>query len=415
MSRLAHWAVFTDNDSRRGEFITSLLEGNAPKDFEPFGRKAGALYSKSALDRFLEEEARHDQHILTDPEQQELKTMSSGERKKALLTYLLKKEPDYLILVNPFDNLDAPSVNSLEKLLTELSDRIPIIQILSRRSDMLPFASRLAYLNGGELVEIDKNESEPSQDPGKAQLADNIPPPPGEAGFDQGLLVRFTRVSVAYGDRTILKDINWEIRKGEYWQLRGENGSGKSTLLSMISGDNPKAYGQDLHLFGHQKGSGETVWDLKHHIGYFSPAMIDRFRGYHSLENMIISGLTDSIGLYTQPTATQQELARDWLRFLRLDPYSQHYFHEISEGVQRLVMCARAMVKHPPLLILDEPTAGLDDDSAALVVSLVNAMARQSRTAIIYVSHREEHGLEPEKIFQLNTRPQGSVGEVIVP
>ncbi|NNF18867.1 MAG: ABC transporter, partial [Flavobacteriaceae bacterium] len=123
MSRLAHWAVFTDNNSRRGEFIASLLEGNPPEGFESFSKKEGALFSKSALDRFLEEEARHDQHILTDPEQQELKTMSSGERKKALLTYLLQKEPDYLILVNPFDNLDAASVNSLEKLLTELSHK----------------------------------------------------------------------------------------------------------------------------------------------------------------------------------------------------------------------------------------------------------------------------------------------------
>ncbi|TDQ29110.1 ATP-binding cassette domain-containing protein [Zeaxanthinibacter enoshimensis] len=416
MSRLPHWAVFTDNNSRKGEFISSLMDGEPPEDFKPFAGKEGALFSKSAVDHFLEEEARHDQHILSGPDQQELRTMSSGERKKALLNFLLNKQPDYLIIVNPFDNLDSDSARSLADLLTELSAELPLIQVLSRRSDMLPFASHQAFLEGDRLVKIENQEYGASTGvKPAAQSKRRIPPPPARSDLEKELLVRFNKVSVAYGKKPVLNNICWEIRKGEYWQLSGKNGSGKSTLLSMINGDNPKAYGEDIELFGYQKGSGETVWDLKEHTGYFSPAMVDRFRGYHSLENMIISGLTDSIGLYTQPSAAQQQLAREWLKFLELESHKDDYFHECSEGVQRLVMCARAMVKHPPLLILDEPTAGLDDQSAELLVRLVNTMAQQSSTAIIYVSHRKEEGLRPEKIFELTMTPAGSTGKVILP
>lgn len=141
--------------------------------------------------------------------------------------------------------------------------------------------------------------------------------------------------------------------------------------------------------------------------------MTDSFRGYHSLENMLISGLTDSIGLYLRPTEIQGRIAREWLKLLGLENLKDTYFHDLSEGLKRLVMCARAMVKHPPLLILDEPTAGLDDKSASLLVALVNKFAMESRTAIVFVSHRTEPGLTPHAVFQLEMTSKGSVGRVL--
>lgn len=221
-------------------------------------------------------------------------------------------------------------------------------------------------------------------------------------------------VRVQFSGKIVLTGINWEINPGDFWELRGPNGSGKTTLISLITGDSPKAYGQDLHLFGRAKGSGESVWDIKEHIGYFTPAMMDRFRGYHSLENMLISGLTDSIGLYIQPTENQQALARQWLELLGIEQSASDLLRNQSYGTQRLIFCARAMIKHPPLLILDEPTAGLDDHAAQLVTQLIVKMARESDTAIVFVSHREEPGLQADKLLELLPGPTGSTGKISI-
>ena len=225
-------------------------------------------------------------------------------------------------------------------------------------------------------------------------------------------LIVFKRVSVKFDKRTVLSEIDWTIKKGEFWQLIGPNGSGKSTLLNLITGDSHKGYGQNLTLFGTKKGSGESVWDLKENIGYFSPAMVDRFKGYHTLENMLISGLHDSVGLYIKPSETEKQKALEWLNFLGLIEKKNRYFHELSIGAKRLVMTARALIKHPPLLILDEPTVGLDDSSTLFFVNMINAYATKSQSAIIYVSHREEPHLKPEKTFELRTTNKGSRGFV---
>ncbi|CAN0605559.1 unnamed protein product, partial [Ectocarpus sp. 12 AP-2014] len=164
----------------------------------------------------------------------------------------------------------------------------------------------------------------------------------------------------------------------------------------MIIGDSHKGYRQDLTLFGQKKGSGESVWDLKKKIGYFTPAMMDKFSGYHSLENMMISGFYDSIGLYNNPTDQKKRLSGLWLKLLGLYKKRNVQFLELTAGEKRLVMTARAMVKHPPLLILDEPTAGLDDANARLFIDLVNKISRESETAIVFVSHRKEVGLQPQ-------------------
>jgi molybdate transport system ATP-binding protein len=415
MGKGRHWAIFVDNHSDKSLFIRQLTKGPYPPDFSSLANKKGALFSKLELDRFMEEEERHDHKILTRHTSQNLQSMSSGERKRALLTYLLEDQPDYLVLDNPFDNLDAPFQRSFREMLQQLSPAITMILIISRSEDVLPFITNYSYLNGQEL--------QPVKAPGGQAVSRILPPlftgaiPPAPEANEPATdpLVELRNVSVTYSDKPIVNGIYWTIRPGEFWQLSGRNGSGKTTLLSMITGDNPKGYGQELYLFGTRKGSGESVWDVKRKIGYFTPAMVDRFRGYHSLENMLISGLTDSIGLYLRPTESQLRVAGDWLVLLGMEGDRHTYFHDLEMGLQRLVMCARAMVKHPPLLILDEPTAGLDDQSASLVVSLVNKLGRESNTAIVFVSHREEPGLKPDAIFNLKMGKEGSKGEVVVP
>ncbi len=411
MTKKLHCAVFIDNRSDKGHLLEMLLNGHPPNGFHALKGSKGALFSKLALEAFMEEEERHGTKILTDNKAQSLKTYSSGEQKKALLRYILRSEPDFIVLDNPFDNLDIESQTALKKQLAKIGENTTLIQIISRSSDLLPFINRFARLEERELVYFGHNKplekKEPKTFEGKIPLALNAPEFLGE------VLIELKNVNVAYMGKPILKQINWLIKRADFWELRGKNGSGKTTLLSMITGENPKGYGQDLFIFGKRKGSGESVWDIKKNIGYFTPSMTDTFTGYHSVENMVISGLTDSIGLYVQPTEAQLRLAKEWLQLINMWHLRTALYHDLSMGQKRLLMCIRAMIKHPVLLILDEPTAGLDDDSASLFVALVNKFSRESDSAIIFVSHRKEPGLQPQLVYELEMSHEGSLGKRI--
>jgi molybdate transport system ATP-binding protein len=411
MKRPKSYAILIQNNANTEPLVQQLLQNKTVEGLIELQHLNGLLFSRSEIHRYMDEEDRHDIKILTKDGDQPLKTMSSGEQKKALLNYLLQQNPDFMVLVNPFDNLDVATQVKLREQLLEIAKTKIVVQVVSRLDDILPGTTHFLKLDGSTL------ESYPSPDDfwndtriTSNPFQDSIPAPLKPIETIHRELVCFKKVSVSFDGRPVLDQIDWTIQSGEFWQLIGPNGSGKSTLLSMITGDSHKGYGQDLTIFGQKKGSGESVWDLKQKIGYYTPAITDKFRGYHSLEHMIISGLHDSIGLYVQPTDSEINLARQWLQLLQLDNRKREHFRELSDGDKRLVMMARAMVKHPPLLILDEPTAGLDDASASLFVALVNKIAKESETAIVFVSHRTEPQLEPMYIYELIPRESGSTG-----
>lgn len=406
-----HWAIFINNESHKGEFIRRLLNGNPPNELEEFTKLHGVLYSKLAIEQFIDKEDRHGTKIITKDSQQSLQSMSSGEQKKALLNYLFQTKPDYLILDNPFDNLDIASQKKLGDKLTENSTRTIFVSIISRKNDLLPFIKNYASLNKSKLS-VHKDLSFLIDHKIEVPFSGKIPGALKKITCKSNDLVALKNIHVKFGDKTVLQNINWTIKKGEFWQLIGKNGSGKTTILSMITGENPKGYGQNLFLFGHKKGSGESIWDIKRYIGYFTPAMTDKFTGYHSVENMLISGLNDSIGLYIRPTEIQLRLAKQWLLLIDMWTIKDQRFHDLTMGQKRLVMTVRAMIKHPLLLILDEPTAGLDDASAELLVALVNKIARESEVATIFVSHRKEPGLEPDHTYELKMTKNGAIGLV---
>jgi molybdate transport system ATP-binding protein len=400
-----HCAVLIDNKSLKKGLIHAILR-NENSYFKFLGTKKGALFSPVMLSQLIDEEERNDQKIVHRG--QSLRTMSSGEQKKALLRHILESKPDYIILDNPFDSLDHGFQKELKNLLLEVSGDFIFIQLVSRVTDILPFINQFTRLNGDRLDPIGGMPTfiKPQSD----FLNGKIPAAIVPIRIDNELLIAFKNVSVSYEDKAILFNINWTVKKGEFWQLIGNNGSGKSTLLSMITGDNPKAYGQNILLFGKRKGTGESVWDIKQKLGYFSPGMTYKFSGRFTMEQMLISGFNDSIGLYTKPTEVQKRKAKEWLQLLNLWPEKDMLFADSSLGQKRLIMTVRAMVKHPPLLILDEPTTGMDDEAAALLVVLVNKIAKETDTTIIFVSHRDEPGLNPNKSLQLQMSPKGSIG-----
>ncbi|WP_320112546.1 ATP-binding cassette domain-containing protein [Draconibacterium orientale] len=412
---LKHVALNGDDLAMDSAFMKKLLKGECSEHFPELTGKRGVLFSNTTLAKFIEEEFRHDNFELTRSFGRSIRTLSSGEQKKALLEFLMAKQPDFIILDNPFDALDVASVKQLKVRLESVANEMTVIQVFKRKSDLLPFIKHAMRVDKGKVVFADGIEQylvkfEPEKE---IHFSVEIPGPVHELNLSNNELIKLCDVSVRYGERQILNNINWSFNPGEFWQLKGPNGSGKTTILTMISGDNPKAFGQNIELFGRRKGTGESVWEIKKKIGYFTPSMMELFKRRHTAEQMVISGFHDSIGLYHRPSEIQKHVANEWLKVLGLADKGNRAFVDLSQVHRRMVLIARAMIKHPPLLILDEPSTGLDDKSAALLSALINKIAAESQTAILYVSHRTEPDLKPAFVFELKPGETGSEGEVV--
>ena len=193
-----------------------------------------------------------------------------------------------------------------------------------------------------------------------------------------------------YGKTVILRNLNWTIRAGESWALLGPNGSGKTTLLSLILGDNPQVYNNDVVVFGQQRGTGESIWEIKQHIGWVSPELHLHFTDSASSFEVVASGFHDTVGLFETPTARQRTAVRRWLRRFRLLEFAREPLFALSAGLQRMVLLARALVKNPRLLILDEPCQGLDSSHRNLFTQAVDGLIRSGLVTAIYVTHRQE-------------------------
>ena len=194
-------------------------------------------------------------------------------------------------------------------------------------------------------------------------------------------------VSVSYRGQKILSGIDWRVKKHQHWQISGPNGSGKTTLMNLLTGENTQAYANDIELFGRRKGSGESLAEIKERIGHFSPAFHTQYRVRGNVLSVLLSGFFDSIGLYRDPTQEHLHRAQEWLQLLGLKNATKTLFEQLSFGRQRLLLIARAMIKQPALLILDEPSQGLDDESRQLVLQLIERIAAQNLSTLLYVNH----------------------------
>lgn len=413
MNRVIHRAVFLQ-DTSSTILYKNITEGKI-EEFKIFSGLKGALFSTETLEKFIEEEIRHDDFSLSSNKKRSIQTFSSGEQRKALLHYLLDKKPDFLVLSGIFDMIDAQSKIQLQTEIQKVAQTISIVQIVKRSDNLLPFIKYALLIHNRKTLYKGSAHDFLSTIRDKNVLNTEVRLPraiDGQKQFDNPL-VQFINTEVKYSGKTIVKNINWTINHGDFWQLKGSNGAGKTTLLSMITGDNPKAYGQHLILFGKKRGTGESIWEIKKKIGYVTPAMTSHFRGWNTAEKMVISGLTDSIGLYKKPTELQRNLADQWLDLIGLKEKKHTRFSNLTETQQCMVLIARAMIKHPPLLILDEPTHGLNDKGALLLSALVNKIAEDGKTTVVFVSHRKEPGLKPKQVFELVPGSCGSLGKEI--
>jgi molybdate transport system ATP-binding protein len=203
-------------------------------------------------------------------------------------------------------------------------------------------------------------------------------------------VINMRNVTIRYGKRTILKDLNWTVHNGDRWALSGQNGSGKSTLLSLVCADNPQSYACDITLFDHQRGTGESIWDIKRHIGYVSPEMHRSYQRDLPAVRIVASGLKDSVGLYVKPNEEEYAVCKWWLDMFGMEGKYNRPFLSLSSGEQRLVLLARAFVKDPQLLILDEPLHGLDLWNRRRVKDIIETFCQRRNKTMVMVTHYEE-------------------------
>lgn len=324
--------------------------------------------------------------------------LSSGELRKFQLTKTLLTAPRVLVMDNPFIGLDAPTRDLLLQLLERLTtmSAVQIVLVLSMVDDVPPFITHVIPVEG--LAVGDKLTREeylhvvagkqPANEYEDLQQRIIDLPYEGE-NYDSEEVVRLNKVSIRYSDRTILKKLDWTVLRGEKWALSGENGAGKSTLLSLVCADNPQSYACDINLFGRKRGTGESIWEIKKHIGYVSPEMHRAYLKNLPTIEIVASGLHDSIGLYKRPQPEQMAVCEWWMDVFGIEPLKDKPFLQLSSGEQRLALLARAFVKDPELLILDEPLHGLDTYNRRRVKKIIEAFCGRKDKTLIMVTHYE--------------------------
>jgi molybdate transport system ATP-binding protein len=311
--------------------------------------------------------------------------LSSGELRKYKLAASLFTNPKVLIMDNPFIGLDQETRDQLKDLMTMLAQEqgLQIILVLAKTDEIPGFITHIV-----EVKDLRVMPKRISQGDGSfVTSSSDVTKEPSPCDTNAPEIIRFNKVSIRYGKRTILKDLDWTVRKGEHWSLSGQNGSGKSTLLSLVCADNPQGYACDISLFGHKRGSGESIWDIKKQIGYVSPEMHRSYKQNIPAIQIVASGLKDTVGLYAKPNETEQAQCRKWLDVFGIGHLAERKFHEMSSGEQRLILVARAFVKEPSLLILDEPLHGLDDVNRRMVKDRVDEYCQDPEKTLIYVTH----------------------------
>lgn len=351
-----------------------------------------------------------------------IRTLSGGEGRKVLLVKALSSKPDLLVLDTPFDALDVQSRKSLLEIIeyVHTNYEVPIVLIVNRpdeipaQIDALGLISKLSITKLGPRAEIEKD------DEAKALLfcaslpTVDLPPTPHKFAIRQltdDVIVDLKDIHITY-NRPIFNGLNFTVRKGEHWQIVGPNGAGKSTLLSLITGENPLVYSNNVTVFGMRRGTGESIWDVKRCYGLVSGNLHLDYRVSAPVLHVILSGFYDSIGLYQQPSGDELRIARQWLELIGMKDKEHTSFKALSFGQQRLLLIARAMVKNPPLLILDEPLQGLDAYSRALVKSFLTYVMHNGHTSILFVSHHE--GDAPDGITnRLTFVPYGDTYQIV--
>ena len=370
------------------------IEGANPYEVNPrlgcrrgFGRKRSELVAELGIRPLLRRKLPH---------------LSNGEMRKVLLVGALLRFPQVLVLDDPYAGLDVRTRHALGRLINRwMAAGLKVIVIVSRVAEIPARASHLMLVHDHRVIAQGPKRQVLAHPLAKALCANITAARRGKPSNPQlpktgrklpraKPLVAMKNVSVNFGRKVVLQQVTWTMHRGEHWALLGANGAGKSTLLSLIQVDNPQVYAQDITLFGLRPDSTQALWRARQRLGWVSPELHLHYPPEWSCLDVVCSGFTDSIGLHQACSLRQRRQARHWIRALHLDQVAGKNLGELSTGEQRMVLLARAMVKRPQLLILDEPCQGLDRAHRELILNAADKVVRDTGAHLIFVTHHAD-------------------------
>ena len=380
-------AIFEDEIRKDDtDFLDKIDPGTPARNFLTDAEKHRELITLFAMDKALDRGYRQ---------------LSSGQSRKLCLLQQITRGVSSLLIENPYEGLDQASCLELDRVLTKLQHQgLGLLVLVNNTGDIPPWCTHLAAMHDGTIAlqgpvgeMLSAVKMLLKRQPGRFLVsveelrkerltADNDTTSPNLLTLNKG----FAR----YGEVEVFNNLDLIVNRGDHTLITGPNGCGKSTLLQIITGDHPLCYANDLYLFGRRRGSGESVWDVKKMMGIVSPDLHRNHRISGSALSIVVSGLFDSIGLYIRPTEGQHQLSRRWLQRLGLADQAKTAFRQLSYGEQRMILLARALIKVPTLLILDEPTQGLDEPNRTALLDILTEIAAEKLCTILYVSHRQD-------------------------
>ncbi|MCK9175426.1 MAG: ATP-binding cassette domain-containing protein [Desulforhopalus sp.] len=358
------------------DFMNKLDPGTLVREFLPDWEQHLPLLQALDLERCLDTGYRQ---------------LSSGQNRKLILLMEVLGGAEVLVLQNPYDGLDDGSRKVLDETLqTVVGEGRGVFIFVTARVDVPEWCSHLAVIEGGEMVTAGEMAAVRGALVAGEKVTGEAAPEFAGAAEDGEELISLVDGFAGYGGKNLFTGLNLTVRSGDHTLVTGHNGCGKSTLLDILTGDNPKCYSNELRIFGKNRGGGESIWEIKKQMGIVSPALHRSHHGVGTALHVVLSGLYDSIGLYTRVTRREHDTARRWLAWAGLGDVADIPFSQLSYGEQRLTLIARALVKGPKLLMLDEPTQGLDDDNRELLLQFLEKAAEEKLSTIFYISHRQD-------------------------
>lgn len=327
----------------------------------------------------------------------EIRKLSSGELRRIFIARALLKSNGLLVLDEPFESLDDRHRRIIGVTLDALMGQGVQVILVSHHIEEIPEKiNRVIALKGGRVFcqGLRKEVITPrlidqlygSESYTAVKNSDKIP----STHLSTQPIIDIRKATVRYGPVTIFKNLSWRVNRGENWAISGPNGSGKTTLLRLISGDHLQAYSNQIYLFGRRRGTGESIWEIKNRFGVVSAELQRNYRKKIPALDVVRSGFFDSTGLYRSCTEAQQATAAQWIKRLNVTALMNRRYDQLSFGERKMILIARAMVKSPEVLILDEPCQGLDRSNRCRVLALVDRIAQQTDTQIIFVTHRPD-------------------------
>lgn len=331
--------------------------------------------------------------------------LSTGQTRKLLLLSKISSGSQWLLIQSPFDGLDKAGCGQLDLALDHCRRcGMGLLAFVYDPGDIPSSATHIAVIENGRMpLKGSRQDILPGlvelhwQASFSTDVSDLKPAgilvsrsPESEEIPQSEALVRLENGSADYSGKPVFSHLNLCIHPGDHTLVSGPNGCGKSTLLQVITGDHPACYRNRLWIFGTRRGTGESIWELKKGMGIVSTDFHRNYRVAGSVLACVMSGLYDTIGLYQHPTPEDKKKAMAWLKRISLADKGDAPFRSLSYADQRLALIARALIKLPALLVLDEPTHGLDRPNRNAVLDFLGQVAKEKLSTILYVSHRED-------------------------